>query len=183
MTPQRRKRYLLYPRKFPTVGSSVFPRPPRSVLRVLARACHLCNNVMATAAPVAAALFVFCYCARRAVCRPLAGAADIRRASRAVQCRLARHLPLRSRRAQRNAEAASPPAQADNDPVLLSILTDSLARSSMNHLRVNSRCLIGRGGVRRTRKSVPTSFPSRAGAGASTNKSHRNYTRRRAAPR
>ena len=29
------------------------------------------------------------------------------------------------------------------NPVLLSILTDSLARSSIKHLRVNSRCLIG----------------------------------------
>ena len=29
------------------------------------------------------------------------------------------------------------------NPVLLSILTDSLARSSIIHLRVNSRCLIG----------------------------------------
>ena len=32
------------------------------------------------------------------------------------------------------------------NPVLLSILTDSLARSSRKHLRVNSRCLIGKRG-------------------------------------
>ena len=36
-----------------------------------------------------------------------------------------------------------------SNPVLLSILTDSLTRSSIKHLRVNSRCLIGYSTVHR----------------------------------
>ena len=39
----------------------------------------------------------------------------------------------------------------EQNPVLLSILTDPLARSSIKHLRVNFRCLIGRARVTSTR--------------------------------
>ena len=51
---------------------------------------------------------------------------------------------------------ANHPSPWSANPVLLSLLTDSLARSSIKHLRVHSRCLIGCESVRWGRAARPT---------------------------